>query len=471
MEMNDDQLQWSGNRADISGAHGAIGKQPLSRLASAAHSSGRMSDFFQTGVIATLHRLGKLDLARMERELAKYAEETPIALVLPCHVRELGSAALRLIVRELSGVKYLKQIIVGLDGATRSDWKRARPFFSKLPGAPVLIWNDGPRILRLFHKLEAAGLAAGPSGKGRNAWICFGYALASGQARMVAVHDCDIVNYDREMLARLCYPVAHPNFGFDFCKGYYARVTDKLNGRVMRLLVTPLLRALRSVVGPHPFLTYLDSFRYPLAGEISMHLKLMERLQIPSDWALEVGTLAEVFRNVLPRVICQSELCGNYEHKHQDLSESNPGRGLSKMAIDIARSIFRRMAAEGIPLDAVLFDALLISYVRHAEDTLRFYEADAAINGLGFSHQQEESAVATFVRSIRAAACFFQEDPATLPLIPNWNRVSSVLPGFYDELREAVALDNAPLAAGAGSNGAVTLRPSRRLSPSFQSRK
>jgi glucosyl-3-phosphoglycerate synthase len=202
-----------------------------------------------------------------------------------------------------------------------------------------------------------------------------------------------------------------------------------------------------------------------------MRLELMERLQTPCDWALEVGTLAEVFRNAPTRAICQAELCGNYEHKHQDLSESNPARGLSKMAVDIAGSIFRRMAAEGIPLDAVLFDALLISYVRHAEDTLRFYEADAAINGLGFSHHQEKSAVATFVRSIRSAACSFQEDPVALPLIPNWHRVKSALPGFYDELREAVALDNAPLAARAGRNGAVTIRPSRRLSRSFHSRK
>ena len=202
-----------------------------------------------------------------------------------------------------------------------------------------------------------------------------------------------------------------------------------------------------------------------------MHAELIGRLQIPSDWALEVGTLAEVFRNTPPRAICQSELCGNYEHKHQDLSEGNPGRGLSRMAVDIVGSIFRRMAAEGISLEPQLFEALLISYVRHAEETLRFYEADAAINGLRFSHQQEESAVATFVRSIRSAACSFQEDPVSVSLIPNWNSVSSALPGFYDELREAVALDNVPLTAGAGSNGAVAIRPSRRLSPSFHSRK
>ena len=401
-----------------------------------------MSDFFQTGAIPTLHRLGSPDLARMERELADFSKETPIALVLPCHTRELGSPALKLIARELQSVRYLRQIVVGIDAATRAEWLKARKFFAQLPQEPVLIWNDGPRMRRLLSRVETADLSIGPAGKGRNVWTCFGYVLASDRVRMVALHDCDIVNYDRELLARLCYPVAHPSLGFDFCKGYYARVTDKLNGRVMRLLVTPLLRALRSILGPHPFLVYLDTFRYPLAGEISMHLELVGRLRIPFDWSLEVGTLAEVFRNAAPGAICQSELCGNYDHMHQELSPEDARRGLNKMAIDIAKAVFRRMAAEGIRLDAGLFDTLLISYLRQAEDALRCYSADAAINGLKFPRHEEEGAVSTFVRSIRTAAKAFQEDPMAMPLIPNWNRLQSALPTFFEELLEAVALDN-----------------------------
>jgi hypothetical protein len=66
-----------------------------------------MSDFFQTGAIATLHRLGKPEVPRLEKELEEYAVETPIALVLPCHVKELGTQALRTIVRELRNVHYL----------------------------------------------------------------------------------------------------------------------------------------------------------------------------------------------------------------------------------------------------------------------------------------------------------------------------------------------------------------------------
>ena len=142
-----------------------------------------MSDFFQTGAVATLHRLGPTNIARMEGELAEFAQETPIALVLPCHVRELGTKALRGIVRELRNVRYLKQIIVGLDGASVKDWRRAKKFFSLLPQKPMLLWNSGPRMQAMFRKLEEAELSPGESGKGRNVWICFGYALASEQAR------------------------------------------------------------------------------------------------------------------------------------------------------------------------------------------------------------------------------------------------------------------------------------------------
>ena len=273
-------------------------------------------------------------------------------------------------------------------------------------------------------------------------WTCFGYVLASEQARMVAVHDCDIVTYNRELLARLCYPVAHPALGFDFCKGFCARVSSQLNGRAMRLLVTPLIRALKTILGAHPFLVYMDTFRYPLAGESALDVDLVRRVRLPYDWALEVGTLAEVFRNAAPRAICQSELCENYDHKHQELSSRDTAKGLNKMAVDIAKSFFRRMAAEGIKLDAGLFDTLLSTYLRQAEDTLRFYAADAAMNGLNFPRHEEEMAVNTFVRSIQIAEKAFLEDPLWSPLISNWNRVQSALPGFFDELNKAVQADN-----------------------------
>ena len=401
-----------------------------------------MADFFQTGAIATLHRLGRQDIQRLEAELLEFSRTSPIALVLPCHVNDLRSPALRLILQQLREVRYIKQIVVGLDAASQQDFRRAKRLFGQLPQKPVIIWNDGPRMQRLYQKLEAADLNIGSPGKGRNLWICFGYVIASGQAKVIAVHDCDIVTYTRELPARLIYAVAHPSLGFDFCKGYYARFSDRLHGRVMRLMLTPLIRSLQSILGPQPYLVYLDTFRYPLAGEMAMTVDLARRMRIPYDWGVEIGILAEVYRNSAARAICQSELCEVYDHKHQELSARDSSKGLNKMAVDVAKSIFRTMAADGIKLDSGLFDTLLAAYVRKAEDTVRHYGADAVINGLKFDRHEEEVAVHTFARSIRAAAKAFLEDPLGTPPIPNWNRVRSALPEFLDELKEAVAKDS-----------------------------
>lgn len=403
-----------------------------------------MADFFQTGSIATLHMLGAPDRTRLERELREFSAETPIALVLPCHVKELGTNALRGILKALAEVDYLAQIVVGIDGATNQAlWDKARQTFGALPQKPVLLWNDGPRMKKLLRQLDDSDLGTGTPGKGRNLWWCFGYVLASEQARMVAVHDCDILTYTREMLARLCYPVAHPSLGFDFAKGYSARFSDRLNGRVMRLLVSPLLRSLESIIGVHPFIVYLDTFRYPLAGEMCMDLDILRRIRMPSDWGIEVGMLAEVFRVSSSKSICQVDVSDRYDHKHQELSVRDASKGLNKMAIDIVKSVFRTLAGHGVKLDRGLFDTLLSAYSRKAEDTMRFYAADAELNGLRYDRHEEELAVMTFARGIRSAAKDYMEDPLGDPLIPNWNSVDSALPGFFDAFHEAVRLDNA----------------------------
>ena len=45
-----------------------------------------------------------------------------------------------------------------------------------------------------------------------------GYILSTGETEAVALHDCDILTYSRDLLARLIYPVANPKFNFDFAK-------------------------------------------------------------------------------------------------------------------------------------------------------------------------------------------------------------------------------------------------------------
>src|SRR5580765_5359190 len=87
-----------------------------------------MSDFFQTGAIATLHRLGNVKIEKLETELENFSLETPMALVLPCHIKEMGTPALNAITGALKRVTYLKQIVVGVDGANAREWRKARRY-------------------------------------------------------------------------------------------------------------------------------------------------------------------------------------------------------------------------------------------------------------------------------------------------------------------------------------------------------
>jgi glucosyl-3-phosphoglycerate synthase len=401
-----------------------------------------MADFFQTGSTATLHKLGGTDVARLERELVAFGSERPIALVLPCHVQEIGGGALDGILAHLREVPYLAQIVVGIDGADAAGWRKARKFFGNLRTPTQLLWNDGPRLKKLIAQLRKTDLSIGHGGKGRNLWLCFGHVLACEQARVVAVHDCDILTYDRAFLARLCYPVANPTFGFDFCKGYSARFSNRLHGRVTRLLFTPLVRALATILGPHPFLNYLDGFRFALAGDICLDADILRRTRMPADWGVEIGMLAEMFRVVPPKAICQVDVSDRYDHKHQPVVTKPRGNGLEKVSADIAKCVFHTLALQGVKLDRGIFDTLLSVYLRTAEDAIRFYAADSELNGLDYDRHAEELTAAAFVKSIQSAATDYLANPLGGSLIPNWNRVESALPNFFADLREAVEADN-----------------------------
>jgi len=401
-----------------------------------------MSDFYQTGVITTLHRLGKTNLEKIEADLRIFSKQRPIALVLPSLYSELDGPAMPGIVEELKQVKYLEQVVITMGRTNAREFKRAKDYFAQLPQKPMLVWNDGPRLSALYEKLEAGGMGIGGDGKGRSCWMAYGYILACGRSQVIALHDCDIVTYSRELLARLCYPVANPNLDFEFSKGFYARVTDRMHGRVTRLLVTPLIRSLQEIVGFHHFLRYLDSFRYPLAGEFCMQVDLARANRIPGDWGLEIGMLAEVYRNSSIKRICQVDLAETYEHKHQSLSPDDPEKGLLKMCIDISKILFRTLAAQGIELTQGRLKTLQATYVRLAEDTINRYQGDAWINDLVFDRHEEETAVDAFSQGIRMAAEQFFEDPLGAPLIPNWNRIVSAFPGFLEELRVAIEEDN-----------------------------
>lgn len=400
-----------------------------------------MSDFFQNGVITTLHRLGKLDLKRLQKELKEFSKIRPIALVLPSLYREFSSGALPNIMNILKRVNYLNEIVLSLDKANIKQFKKVKNYFSSVKKLTI-IWNDGPRMKELYQQLEENNLSPGVEGKGRAVWISLGYVLAGRTSQVIVVHDCDVVNYSRAILARLCFPVANPHSEYEFCKGYYSRFSDRMYGRATRLFFTPFIRALEKILGYLPFLVYMDSFRYALAGEIAMRRDLAMAMRIPSDWGLEVSTLAEVYRNMALNRVCQVDIADAYEHKHQDLIPDDPERGILKMTVDIAKSIFRNLALEGVQFSEGFFKTLSNIYLKIAQEAIIRYENDAAINSLKFDRHSESIAVEAFAYGIKIAGEVFWQNPSETQLIPNWFRVTAALPDFFGVLQDAVKKDN-----------------------------
>jgi len=403
-----------------------------------------VADFHQNGNVATLHNLRASSPELLAQQLSTFAQTRKISLILPSLYSELEGDALPAILDELSEVRYLHRIVIGLDSADAGQYAHALTFFSRLPQNHVVIWHDSPRMTAIRDRLEALELNAGEPGKGRNVWFCMGYIMACMDSAVMALHDCDILTYSREMLARLLYPVANPNFPYQLAKGYYPRIGEgKLNGRVSRLLVSPILISLKKTIGDRDYLDYLRSFRYPLSGEFAMRTAPLPDLRIPSDWGLEIGVLSEAWRNLAPHSVCQVEIADFYDHKHQPVSPDDAAKGLSRMSIDICKSIFRKLAADGTVFSEEIFRTVKATYYRAALDLLECYHNDARMNGLSLDRHAEENIIELFAQNIMEAGQTFLDNPAELPFIPTWNRVHAADPSLMSDMLSAVAADAA----------------------------
>ena len=408
-----------------------------------------MGSFYQNGIVANLHDFSygtssAGNYRKLENDLIKFSKVNPMELILPCLFSEITGDALPNIISEINQTKFLNHIVIGLDRANKKEYIEASKFFEKLKISHSILWNDGPRLMELDEELKNKGLAPNEFGKGRNVWFCIGMTLARGKAESIALHDCDILTYEKSLLAKLLYPVANPVFNFQFCKGYYPRVADgKMNGRVSRLLVFPLLVAMEKTIGRSEYLDFMKSFRYPLAGEFSFRKNLLPRLRIPSDWGLEIGVLSEMQRNHASNRICQVDLAQKYDHKHQELSENDDNSGLSRMSIDITKALIRKLATQGNIFTLETFRSIKATYYRAALDMIDIYRSDAQMNDLNFDSHIEEKTVELFALNIMKAGESFFENPMETPFIPTWNRVLSAIPDFLDRLKLSVELDNA----------------------------
>jgi glucosyl-3-phosphoglycerate synthase len=201
------------------------------------------------------------------------------------------------------------------------------------------------------------------------------------------------------------------------------------------------VRSLKLFLGNVDYLEFIDSFRYPLAGEFCFDADLGRIIRFPNDWGLEIGLLGEIYRNCNKKRICQSELADRYDHKHQPIGDVDVKKGLSKMSMDIIKTILKTLTGTGVVFLPDFDRTLKAAYLRTATDYVAKYAHDAEINGLEYDRHEEENMVDIFVRCVIKGIEEFFEYPLELPYIPNWNRVFDAIPDFGERLISAINED------------------------------
>jgi glucosyl-3-phosphoglycerate synthase len=235
----------------------------------------------------------------------------------------------------------------------------------------------------------------------------------------------------------LLYPLVEPELDFKFNKGYYARVNLEkkiIYGRVFRLFLHPLLQSFVDLQGAEPdFVRFLRSFRYPISGEFALTSDLARDVDIPGDWGIEIGIMAEMYRNVTSKRICQTDL-GFYDHKHQKVG--------SEMTGDILKTLLRILIEEDhIQVSRQSLISLRVLYQRHAQDCIRQYHADAHFNNLKYDRHSEETMVEKFSQQIMNAGTSYMRKPVGTR-IPDWLRTLSARRKIREQLLDIVISDN-----------------------------
>jgi len=303
------------------------------------------------------------------------------AVVVPMTESDHASLAAERVLTTLEALDPGRVVIplraeTGTVGAV-ADWLDAYDIDAEL------LWCDGPRIEALLEEADLDG----PRGKGRDVWLGLGIAA---DADYVVVHDADARSYSERTVRRLLFPLAR---GAAFAKGYYARLeNDRLYGRLFRLFYRPVVRALDDAV-TDPFVDYLASFRYALAGEMAFTGSVARRLAAQRGWGLEAGVLADAFAAAGFEGTAQVDL-GVHEHDHRSVGGAG---GLGDMSREVGSALFQGLADHGIEPD---FEDLRAAYRAAADRLVEQYAADAAFNGLEYDAAAEREQVDAYAEAV-----------------------------------------------------------------------
>jgi glucosyl-3-phosphoglycerate synthase len=388
----------------------------------------------EQGTISRIHDLC-MDFDTLKSRLGNLSKKYPSGVIIPIIGKDLENPVLQGIVRGLNDCDYLKKLFIAFSSTNGEDYEKAMKLTTHFEIPCEIVWCNGPKVNIVLEDLRKKGLdVTGLKGKGKDLWMTLG--IASLELYAVAIHDSDIVSYTGALPTKLLYSVVEPRLDFFFSKGYYARLNlekRKIYGRIYRLFLSPLFDALQEKLGHDSrFIGYLQSFRYTLSGEIAIYTDLAMNLRIPCDWGLELGMLAELFRNVSNKRVCEVDL-GFFEHKHKEMTQE----ALLKTAEDCFATLLRTLTeTEGVDISDAFLLSLEVMYRRFAQDKIRQYHADAVCNSLNFDRHEEETNVDALSEIIMPAGRRYLENPTSAQL-PDWLRTISAMPDARERLRDA----------------------------------
>lgn len=325
-----------------------------------------MVDFFQSKQITTLQKL--CDNSHLEAEII--ASQKKIVIVIPCSIHHYQMRTIHNLLNQLNSVPFIYQIIIILNGKVANQTNHE------------LLDIDDPRVTLIN------ALSSDRAGKGYALKIGFDFAYSQHQEHSVIVTlDADLQSFTTEYLLKLIYPIAVLNGHFN--KGYYARFSDnKLDGRLTRLLVFPLLYAMQLQHPKDQLLEWLLEFRYPLSGDVSFSSELIPELNITEHWSYDLSLLISVFQKKEKIDIYQTELSDNYQHLHQPI-EKNESEGLLRVAENILDYLTTLYA-----LDKT---RLISDYNLLAKQYCKKYQKLASFNGLNYAQKKEEDLITAIV--------------------------------------------------------------------------
>jgi len=396
---------------------------------------------FKQGKITTLHEIN-IDKKKLIKAVIDSTNVRPASVIMPMLYKEINGDSLYSIKKGLNKCTYLKEIIIPLAAKNEKEFSHVKRFFSDLKIPHLIMWCNGPKIEKILMELKTDGIDLFKyRGKGRDVWLALG--IASLRSYAIALHDADIMVYDEMIPTKLLYPLVEPELDFKFNKGYYARVNTEKNimyGRVFRLFLYPLILSLKEQTDYElKFVNFLNSFRYPISGEFALTSDLALDVDIPGNWGLEIGIMAEMYRNVILKRICQTDL-GFYDHKHQKIGNSD--KGLIKMSRDILETLLRILIEEdNISISKEFLISLRVLYQRNAQDSIRKYHADAHFNNINYDRHNEENMVEKFSKQIMSAGERYLGKPVGTR-IPDWLRTISANKKIRENLLDIVIMDN-----------------------------